>query len=271
MFDLYDVLFEVSNDIRHRILIHLREGRSTVTNISQKLSISLTEASRHFNRLSEAGLIQKRPEGDYSITLMGKTILAQVEPLSFVVKHNEYFQDHDATRIPEQFLNRIHELGDAEANYTKRANIMRLVEKIGKIPVEAEEYSYCILDESSMELVLYAEPEEGNENTESIINTIMKGVVSRALFPSSLDKGRIHPEALKAFLDLHKLENFEFRIIESIDLFLYMNEKYSIISFPDGANKYDYLGFEGTDHKTRAWCIDVFEYYWSRSKPFITH
>ena len=57
MFDLYDMLFEVSNDVRHEILMHLRDGPSTVTNVSQKLSISLTEASRHFNRLSQAGLV----------------------------------------------------------------------------------------------------------------------------------------------------------------------------------------------------------------------
>jgi len=271
MFDLYDMLFEVSNDVRHEILMHLRDGPSTVTNLSQKLSISLTEASRHFNRLSQAGLIRKRPEGDYSITLMGKTILSQIEPLSFVVKHNQYFQEHDATGIPTQFLNRIHELRDAEANYTKSANIMRLVEKIASIPVEAEEFSYCILDESSMELVLYSEQEEDDEKTESIVETITSGVDSRALFPSSLDKSRIPPESLKAFHDLHRLENFEFRIIDSVELFLYMNEKYSIISFPDRGHKFDYLGFEATDQRTLGWCRDVFEYYWRRSKPFLTH
>lgn len=271
MFDLYDMLFEVSNDMRHRILIYLRDSPSTVTKISQKLGISLTEASRHFNRLSQAGLIQKKPEGDYFITLMGKTILAQVEPLSFVVRHIQYFQDHDATRIPERFLNRIHELGEAEANYTKRANIMRLVEKIQRIPVEAEQYSYCILDESSMELVLYAEPDENNESTQSIIDTILRGIDSRALFPISLDKNRIPPESLKAFYDLHNLGNFEFRIIDRVDLFLYMNEKFSIISFPEKTNKYDYLGFEATDQKTLNWCKDIFDYYWDRSKPFLTY
>ena len=271
MFDLYDMLFEVSNDIRHRILMLLRDGPDTVTHISQELDISMTEASRHFNRLSQAGLIQKNPEGDHSITLMGKTVLSQVEPLAFVVEHSDYFQGHDATRLPEQFLNRIHEIRGAEPNYMKRANIMRLVEKIAGIPVEAKEYSHCILDESSMELVLYSEPEEDNENTESIINSISSGIDSRALFPSSLDKSRIPPDSLKAFNDLHQLGNFEFRVIDSVDIFIYMNEKYSIISFPDKNNKFDYLGFESTDQKTLSWCKDVYNYYWQRSKPFLTY
>ena len=271
MFDLYEMLFEVSNDMRHKILIYLNDRSSTVTNLSQRLSISLTETSRHFNRLSQAGLIQKKPEGDYIISLMGKTILSQIEPLSFVIKHNQYFQDHDATRIPTPFLNRIHELGDAEANYSKRANIMRVVEKIARIPVEAQKYSYCILDESSMELVLYSEPDENNENTDSIIEVISSGVDSRALFPSSLDKKRISSTSLKAFYDMHKLGNFEFRIIDRTELFLYMNEKYSIISFPDSTHKFDYLGFEATDQKTLTWSKDIFEYYWRQSEPFFTY
>lgn len=272
MIDLYDMLFEVSNDIRHKILLILKNDSATVTNISQKLEISLTEASRHFNRLSQAGLIQKNPDGDYSITLIGKTMLAQIEPLSFIVEHSEYFRSHDATRIPKQYLNRIHEISEAQPNYTKRANIMRLVEKIGRIPLEAEEYSFCILDESSMELVLYSEPEkEKDENTESIIELISQGIISHALFPSSLDKKKIPSDSLKAFYDLHKFGNFEFRIIDDIDVFIYMNEKFVIISFPDKNGTFDYLGFESTDQRTLNWCKDLFAYYWMRSKPFLTY
>ena len=272
MIDLYDMLFEVSNDIRHKILLILRNDTATVTYISQKLEISLTEASRHFNRLSQAGLIQKNPDGYYSITLIGKTMLAQIEPLSFIVEHSEYFRNHDATRIPKQYLNRIHEISEAEPNYTKRANIMRLVEKIERIPLEAEEYSFCILDESSMELVLYSEPEkEKDENTESIIDIISQGIISHALFPSSLDKKKIPSDSLKAFYDLHKFGNFEFRIIDNIDVFVYMNEKFVIISFPDKNGAFDYLGFESTDQRTLNWCKGLFEYYWMRSKPFLTY
>ena len=271
MIDLYDMLFEVSNDIRHKILITLKENSTTVTNLSQKLEISLTEASRHFNRLSQAGLIQKNPEGDYSITLMGKTLLSQMEPLSFIIEHSEYFKNHDATRIPQQFLNRLHEIKKATPNYQKQANIMRLVEKIEHIPIEAEEFSSCILDKSSMELVLYSEPEGDNENTDLIVESISKGTISKALFPSSLDKTKIPPDSMKAFTDLHKLGNFEFRILPNIDIFLYMNEKYAIISFSNKNETYNYLGFESTDQQTLNWCQDLFEYYWKKSKSFLTY
>ena len=271
MFDLYELLFEVSNELRHRILYHLQRAPSTVTWVSQQESISMTEASRHFNRLSQAGLIRKRPEGDYVITLIGRTILSQVEPLSFVVNHSQYFHEHDATKIPESFLNRIHELSDAEANYAQPASIMRLVENIERIPIEAEEYSYCILDDSSMELVLYSEPEPNDEKTQLIIDTISGGIISRALFPSSLDRSRIPKESMEAFVDLHRLGNFEFRIINTVDLFLYMNEKYSIVSFPNRVDKFNYLGFEARDRRSLNWCKEVFDHYWARSKPFLTH
>ena len=158
MVNLDDMLFEVSSEVRHKILEILREGSTTVTNVSNSLEISMTEASRHFNRLSQVGLIQKNPSGDYTITILGKTVLVQLGPLEYITRHSEYFDSHDATRMPEQFLNRIHELREAVPTYTNRANIMKTVQKMEETVFYAEEFYDCILDQGSMELIIYAEP-----------------------------------------------------------------------------------------------------------------
>lgn len=52
MVNLDDMLFEVSSEIRLRILESLMNGPATVTDVSNRLDVSMTEASRHFNRLS---------------------------------------------------------------------------------------------------------------------------------------------------------------------------------------------------------------------------
>ena len=57
MVNLDDMLFEVSSEIRLRILESLSNSSNTVTDISNQLDVSMTETSRHFNRLSQAGLI----------------------------------------------------------------------------------------------------------------------------------------------------------------------------------------------------------------------
>jgi predicted transcriptional regulator len=267
MVNLDDMLFEVSSEIRLRILESLMNGPATVTDISNQLDVSMTEASRHFNRLSQVGLIKKNPDRDYSITILGKTVLTQLGPLEFITRHSDYFDSHDATRIPVKFLNRINELADAVPTYTQRANIIRSVEKMKNISLEAEEYYNSILDNSSMKLVLYAEPDD--ESTNFMKNKVESGIRFRALFPMGVETDKIPQESLRGFIELHRSGNFEFRIIERTDLFLHMNEKeVSLLAFPDMNDKFDYLGFEATDDRTINWCNEVFNHYWNSSKPF---
>ena len=267
MVNLDDMLFEVSSEIRLRILESLKNGPATVTDISNQLDVSMTEASRHFNRLTQVGLIKKNPDRDYRITILGRTVLTQLGPLEFITRHSEYFDSYDATRIPAKFLNRIHELTDAVPTYTQRANVIRSVERMRNISLEAEEYYYSILDDSSMELVLYAEPDD--ESTNIVKDKVESGVKFRALFPMCVEMDKIPQESLTGFIELHRSGDFEFRIIERTDIFLHMNEKeVSLLAFPDMNDRFDYLGFEATDDQTINWCNEVFNHYWNSSKPF---
>jgi len=268
MVNLDDMLFEVSSEVRHVILVKLNEGPSTVTNLSKVLGISMTEASRHINRLAQVGLIQKNPDGDYSITILGKTVLVQLSPLEFITRHSNYFDTHDATGIPEQFLNRIHELNEAFPTYTIRANIMKTVRGMEKTLFQADKYYDCILDKGSMELIIYADPDEESDNFAK--DMVLKGVRVRALIPDTVDYDMIHPDSLKAFLELLRYSNFEFRLISGTPIFLQMNEKgVALIAFPDKDGIIDFMGFEATDPRSNNWCSDVFDYYWKVSKPFM--
>ena len=55
----YDLLFEVSNEHRHNIMLLLQEEAMRVTAISKKLDLTTPEISRHVSRLSEIGLASK--------------------------------------------------------------------------------------------------------------------------------------------------------------------------------------------------------------------
>ncbi|MCW4014069.1 MAG: ArsR family transcriptional regulator [Candidatus Bathyarchaeota archaeon] len=269
MVNLDDMLFEVSSETRHNILVMLLDRTGTVTGISNKLDISMTEASRHINRLAQVGLIQKQPDGDYKITILGKTVLSQLGPLEFITRHSKYFDSHDATGIPTMFLNRIHELDEATPTYTSRANIMKTVEKFGNSIKEAKEHYECIFDQSAMELIIYSDPDpESENNTRTKMGT---GLRCRVLLPDTVDYDRIHPDSMKEFIDLHRYENFEFRLLEEAPVFLQMNEKeVALLAFPDMNNAIDYLGFEATDIKSLTWCMNLFDYYWEQSKPFLS-
>ena len=69
--------------------------------------MTATEAFRQLQRLSEAKLIQKLPEGTYAITQYGKLTLQLLPSLDFIYKHKEYFLNHDIWKLPYSFVNRI--------------------------------------------------------------------------------------------------------------------------------------------------------------------
>ena len=262
----HDILFEVSSETRYDILRALSEGPSVVTDVSEGLGISLTEASRHFNRLAQLELIAKRVDGPYVLTLLGKTILIQLKSLEFTSKHTSYFNTHNMTLIPERFQNTIYELEAASPSYAKRVNVMRISGNVGKVAAEAEKYVLGIVDEEIMEFVFYAKPEEGTYQL--VEDALKRDVKYRVIFPKSFSPDKLHKEAFDLQAKSIKAGNFEYRVIDPVDVFIHMSEKEaSILSFPDENGLFDYLGFEAKDARSLNWCKELFEYYWDRAQP----
>ena len=81
--------------------------------IARKLDLTATEASRQLQRMSQAKLIERGPEGTYSTTQFGKLLLTLSASMELVYKNDDYFLAHDITKIPLPFVNRIGELSQA--------------------------------------------------------------------------------------------------------------------------------------------------------------
>jgi predicted transcriptional regulator len=262
----YDVLFEVSSEIRHQILVDLEKGGETVSRIAEGLEISLTEASRHFSRLANVGLIEKNVDGSYTITSFGSLALRQMRALRFSSKHQDYFSNRDLSSLPSQFVNRMHELEDSKANYPRRSNIMLVSNNVARIVIESERYVFSLIDHEIMEIVLYASPDEGT--AEFFREATRRGVNFKVLVPDTFDPEEVPEDTLEMYTASFKAGNLDYRAVPSVDVFLHSSEKeVSILSFPDMEGRFDYLGFEATDETTLNWCRDVFQYYWERSKP----
>jgi predicted transcriptional regulator len=74
---------------------------------------------------------------------------------------------------------------------------------------------------------------------------------------------------MESFKELHRFDNFEFRLLDDPPLFLQMNENgIAILAFPTRENTIDFMGFEATDNRSIKWCKDIFNYLWDKSKPF---
>ena len=103
----YDMLFEISNDIRHNILMLLLQKPERMTQVAKDLDLTSPEVSRHLTRLTEARLIEKDASNLYHVTNFGEYLLNSLVDLEFMTKHRDYFVKHNAVNIPQKYQKRM--------------------------------------------------------------------------------------------------------------------------------------------------------------------
>ncbi len=254
MEDFYNILFEVSNEDRHRILLQLEKEHMNVTQISKKLGLSLPETSRHVSRLVEVGLTWKKPDGLYRLTHFGELVLRQVRELEFTTRHREYFTNHTTAGLPPEFEKRIGDLADS----TYMHNAINFLHGVENLIRDAKEYIWFQGDEYIMGAMPYI-----NEALER--NVAFKIIEPEGYVPSQ-DLSPISPKEL-SILSRPRSPSLEKKTLASIDFFLYMSEKMVAVAFPTGDGKFDYLGFTAADRRSILWCRDLFLHYWEQAKP----
>jgi predicted transcriptional regulator len=252
--DFYNILFEVSNEDRHKILVQLEQETMNVTQISKKLGLSLPETSRHISRLSEVGLTRKEPAGLIHLTHFGKLVLWQVRELEFTTIHRDYFTNHTTTGLPQEFMKRIGDLADSA--YTHNAiNFLHGVENLIR---DAEEYVWFQGDEYIMGALPYI--------NEALERNVTFKIIEPEDYAPSQDLKPISPKEL-SIPSRPSSPSLEKKTLESIDVFLYMSEKMVAVAFPTGDGRFDYLGFTAVDRRSILWGRDLFLYYWEQAKP----
>ena len=254
----YDVLFEVSNEDRHKILLQLADNAMNVTQLSKIVGLSLTETSRHLSRLIEVGLTKKSAEGFYYITSYSELILRLLPGLHFVSSHKDHFSSHSLVRLPLEFVSRIGELEECE--YIDIVTVT--IHNIERMIQEADEFMWnigTIYPSSIPRLVGQA---------------LKRGVKGRSI---DLRDWVTPPRLREAFLDeewVRTIEraradsSVEGRLVERNDVYLWMSEKeVAILCFPKLDGGFDLLGFTSTDEHFHKWCSDLFKHYWEKAEP----
>ena len=68
---LHRLLFELSSAERINIMLELQKAKLKLSHLARKQDLTVTEASRHLQRLNEARLIRKDVDGLYGLTAFG--------------------------------------------------------------------------------------------------------------------------------------------------------------------------------------------------------
>jgi len=229
------LFFELAGESRLGILHELHTKNLGMQEIARRLDLTATEAVRQLKRLTEASLIQRRPEGSYAITEYGKLVLQLSSSLEFVFKHQEYFLTHDIWRLPYQFVNRIGELSQANL----MTDTMEGIGKTEQVLREAERYVWGFGEGRFTEAMSTTANEQ-----------IRKGVEYRILSP----------------LPPAKLQNLENRTLSELPAVFALTEKEAVICFRLIGGRADYAGLFGKDQIFLSWVKDLFLYYWDKGK-----
>ncbi len=104
---LHKLLFELSSVERIKIMLELQKRKLKLSQVSRKLDSTITEASRHLERLGQAKLIQKDTDGYFSVAPFGTLVLTLLSGLNFASRHTEYLLDYDVSQVPLEFVERI--------------------------------------------------------------------------------------------------------------------------------------------------------------------
>jgi predicted transcriptional regulator len=247
----YDMLFEMSNDIRHNILLLLIQKPERMTQIAKVLDLTSPEVSRHLTRLSETRLIEKDSVNFYHVTNFGEYLLNSLVDLEFITKHREYFVKHSAVNIPQRFQKRMSEI----SKYRLKNNFMEFLSFINEKIKESQEYVWLYIDQYPI-LAL-----------DSMHKSVERGVKYRIIEQIDLSENNIFD---KKHL-IPKGEDpplVEVKVHERKDIYLFISDQGSAISFPTREG-FDYTGFV-TDDNDSIWVKDLFEYYWSPAKRTMT-
>jgi predicted transcriptional regulator len=223
----------------------LQNNEWKLSHLSKKLNLTVTETSRHLQRLNEAKLVQKNYNGLYRLTQFGRLSILMLKNLDFLSANINFFLEYDVNGIPQQFLDRLGEL--KEAKYIAKA-FENLEEGEQRIR-EAQQFVWILSDD-----VL--------SNT---IPVLSKKIEQSFDLRIVLPEGKFPPEDASR-LPL-KRSGIQKRVLSKINVLIVMTESYAVLCLPNWNGRIDYTGFSGKDPIFRKWCKDLFLYYWDEANP----
>ena len=241
---LCNLLFELSNEDRLKILLGLQERAMRLTHLSEQLNLTVQETSRHLSRLSDAKLIKKDVDGLYRSTPYGEHSMKLLSGFRFLSQHREYFTTHTTSHLPHEFVSRIGDL----VNCTFEDDVMVAFHGVEHMIQEAQEHVWILSDQ----ILMSTQP--------FLVKAVKRGVEFRLILPEDMTP----PQGFKPTLTITK--RGKMRTLKRVDVGLATSEKEGVVAFPTTDGRMDYLGFGLTDERSHKWCRDLFLYYWEKGK-----
>jgi predicted transcriptional regulator len=233
-----DLLFELSSVERMNMMLALRAEKMKMSHLAQRLDITVTETSRHLQRLSDAGLVARDLDGSFRLTPFGELAQLLLWSLEFVSDKQQYFNTHSLLNIPLNFINRLGEFSSSRYE----GDTVKVFDHARVLLLGAEEYIWV----QSYQHLLW--------NTPIVVDKIRSGVDFRLILPKDVEPSPDYTPDPSMLIRT--------RFMDRVDLRIALTEKEASVSFPHMDGSVDYAAFIGDDPAFLSWCRDLFIQNW---------
>lgn len=244
-----DIFSVLSNKIRRSMIFYLVEGDMTISKLAKKLNMTLQAMQKHLPQLVEINIIDKKPNGNISLTEIGHTVAKQIPSFQFLFENREYLRNHVLSLIPPQFLQRIGDLQEFEI-----VSGIESTERCKTFFDEIEEYIKLMTLQTplNVDFIEFSKLLKKNVKISHIIdkNTVLPPNWSEST--KKLEKSRFGKE-----------RGFEKKIVENVPIMLCVSEKSAYLALQnlDGTVDVSSIMFSN-NKKFISWCVDLFNHIW---------
>ncbi len=244
---LHELLFELSSAERMNIMLELQNQALRLSQVSKRLDMTISEASRHLERLCDAKLIQKESNGTCGVSAYGKLVLSLLSGLRFAATNRDYWFDYDASGIPDQFIGR---LGETKEGVLE-LDVFKSLENINRMFRESQNYVWVLTNQALGMLAdtLIEKLKIGDFD--------LRSIVPEAILPTL---------ATEPYMPFNH-NSFQIKVVPKNPIVMAVTERDAGFCLPNDKGEIDYRGFCSNDPKFHQWCKDLFLYYWDRAKP----
>ena len=217
------MFYELASESRLGILRELQTKNYKMQELARKLDLTDTEAFRQLQRLSEALLIQKQPDGAYSITQYGKLLMQFSHSFEFAFKFRQCLLTRDIWRLPDQFINRLGELSQVALS----TDSLEMVNNVELLISGSKKYLW-IIGEKPLSFL-----------DTKITQQVQEGLTIRLMFDETNRKFYENIPETKGI--------FEKKVIPIIPATLVLNEKFAGVNLLSIDGRADNAVFYGKD------------------------
>ena len=247
-----EIFMELASQTRLEILQMLEQKPCRSTELAKKLNLTIQETHRNTSRLSKEKIIRKNSEGLFSLTEYGLLVTKQISYFTFLKKFQDFFEDHFTGNIPTKFQQRIGSLKNSDL-ILKATNVQ---EKIKKMENASKKYIRITLAQ--------AWGEEGK----ILLDRMKNGIKVETVW----DDDSVMPDEIDIlvrtkFMRFKKSGKYGSRLYRGkIGISTIITENTAAVLLPHKKDKIDFhTMFVSKDEEFHEWCMDLFDYFWSKS------